>query len=153
MTTQYKFRATIESAGGGGAYIPVPWDVEQAFGKKRVKVKATIEGIEYRGSLVRMGGAGLILGILKDIREKTGKHPGDEIEVVLEIDTEPRLVEIPEDVQEALGAEPGLEEIFSQLSFTHQKEFVRWVEAAKRPETRRKRIVQLVQQLVEKKRQ
>ena len=72
MPTQHKFRAKIENAGGGGAYVSVPFDVEQAFGKKRVKVIATIEGHPYRGSLVRMGTECHILPELKEIREQTG---------------------------------------------------------------------------------
>ena len=51
------FRAVMKDAGDGGAFVTVPFDVEATFGKKRVKVKATIEGEPYRGSLVRMGAA------------------------------------------------------------------------------------------------
>ena len=69
----------IESAGRGGAYVTIPFDVEQTFGKKRVKVRASIEGIAYQGSLVRMGGPTHILGILKEIREKLGKGVGDSV--------------------------------------------------------------------------
>jgi hypothetical protein len=60
--SQHTFRAAIEDAGGGGAFVSVPFDVEQAFGKKRVKVKATINGVPYRGSRMRMGGSCHILG-------------------------------------------------------------------------------------------
>ena len=73
MSEKIKFRAVIEDAGKGGAYITAPFDVEQVFGKKRVKVKALIGGEEYRGSLVRMGGECHILGVSKAIREKIGK--------------------------------------------------------------------------------
>ena len=83
MSQKYRFRAVIENAGGGGSFVTVPFDVEKAFGKKRVKVKATIEGELYRGSLVRMGGTSHILGVLKDIRERIGKSFGDEIEIVV----------------------------------------------------------------------
>jgi hypothetical protein len=51
----YTFSARVESARGGGAYVAIPFDVEQAFGKKRVPVNATIDGVPYRGSLVLMG--------------------------------------------------------------------------------------------------
>ena len=49
------FTALIDDAGGGGAYVLIPFDVEKTFDKKRVKVRADIEGETYRGSLVRMG--------------------------------------------------------------------------------------------------
>ena len=84
MPTQHKFRAKIENAGDGGAYVSVPFDVEKAFGQKRVKVKALIEGQPYRGSLVRMGTECHILPVLKEIRHKTGKNFGDEIEIVVD---------------------------------------------------------------------
>ena len=70
MTNKRTFTAKIQNAGGGGAYVEVPFDVEEAFGSKRPKVKAMIEGVPYRGTLMRMGSECHILGILKDIREQ-----------------------------------------------------------------------------------
>ena len=55
MAEKHSFNAVIQNAGGGGAFVEVPFDVEKAFGSKRPKVKATIDGIPYRGTLVRMG--------------------------------------------------------------------------------------------------
>ena len=132
MVQKQKFRAVIENAGGGGAFVSVPFDVEQVFGKKRVKIKATIAGEPYRGSLVRMGGACHLLPVLKDIREKTGKSFGDEIEIELEEDTEPREVEVPQDLKVALGSNPEAVVFFMRLSYTHQREYVRWIESTKR---------------------
>jgi bifunctional DNA-binding transcriptional regulator/antitoxin component of YhaV-PrlF toxin-antitoxin module len=134
------FRAVIENAGGGGAFVKVPFDVEEVFGKKRVKVKALIEGEQYRGSLVRMGGPDHILGILKSIREKIGKDFGDEVEVTVGEDTEERVVVVPPDLAQALKADRAATALFQQLSYSHQKEYVRWIEEAKRPETREARI-------------
>jgi len=76
MTQKYIFRAVIEDAGGGGAYVNIPFDVEKTFGKKRVKVIASIEGEPYRGTLVRMGEPQHMLPVLKEIREKIGKSFG-----------------------------------------------------------------------------
>ncbi|MBN1922479.1 MAG: DUF1905 domain-containing protein [Anaerolineae bacterium] len=84
MSETYAFTACIEPAQGGGAYVAIPFDVEQVFGKKRVPVNATIDGIPYRGSLVRMGQPCHVLGILKSIREALGKQVGDTVEVTLE---------------------------------------------------------------------
>jgi len=69
--------------------------VEQVFGSKRPKVKALIEGVPYRGTLVRMGSEHHLLIILKGIREQVGKTFGDEVKIIVEADTEPRAVEIP----------------------------------------------------------
>ena len=75
-----------------------------------------------------MGGACHVLGVLKEIREKIGKSFGDEIEVVLEEDTEPRIVTIPHDLQKMLESYPEALAFFNQLSYSHQKEYVQWVE-------------------------
>jgi Bacteriocin-protection, YdeI or OmpD-Associated/Domain of unknown function (DUF1905) len=141
---KYSFRAVIEHGDGGGAGVVVPFDVEQAFGKKRVPIKATIDGVPYRGSLVRMGGPCHLLIVLKEIREKIGKGPGDEVDIVLEEDTEPRVVRIPANLEKALKNAPGAKTLFTKLSYTHQREYVRWIEGAKRPETRTKRIAQAI---------
>lgn len=147
MTSQHRFRAVIEDAGGGGAFVSIPFDVEEAFGKKRLKVKATIQGVPYRGSLVRMGGESHLLPVLKEIREKIGKSFGDEIEVVVEEDTQPRLVEIPADLLQAFVASSSAQARFNQLSYTHQKEYVGWIESAKRDLTRKNRIARAIEML------
>lgn len=147
MSQKQKFRAVIEDAGSGGAFVSIPFDVEKTYGKKRIKVKAKIGGEPYRGSLVRMGGDCHMLGVRKDIREKIGKSIGDEVEIEIQEDSEPRVVTIPEDLRQAFNREPEAEKLFSQLSYTHQKEYVQWIEEAKREETRRNRIGQTIKML------
>lgn len=153
MTHQHKFRAIIEDPGNGGAFVTVPFDVEKAFGKKRVKIIASIDGEPYRGSLVRMGGEAHILIILKEIRQKIGKTFGDEVEIVIEEDSGPRVVEPPQDLKAALESNPKATAFFGQLSYTHQKEYVDWIEEAKRPETRQRRILQALEMLEKGKRE
>jgi hypothetical protein len=153
MTPTHAFRAVIQDAGDGGAYICIPFAVEGAFGKKRVKVLASLDGLPYRGSLVRMGTDCHLLPVLKDIRQQLGKSIGDEIEVSLEEDCQPRVVSVPPDLQAALEADPGAQTFFHKLSYTHQKEFVQWVEEAKRPETRQKRIQRTLDLLLAGKRE
>lgn len=80
----YKFNAIIKKVPDiNGAYIEFPYDVRKVFGKGRVKVTATFDGVEYNGSLVRMGTTCHIIGIRKDIRKKIGKQPGDMIKVTI----------------------------------------------------------------------
>jgi len=141
------FRAVIENAGGVGAFVSLPFDVEQAFGRKRAMVKALVEGEPYRGSLVRMGGPDHVLGILKAIREKVGKSFGDEIEVSVEEDTEERVVVAPPDLKQALRVNPAAAALFRGLACSHQKEYVRWIEEAKRAETRKARVDKALQML------
>ena len=147
MSEKHTFRAAIENPGDGGAFVRIPFDVEQAFGKKRVKVKATIDGEPYRGPLVRMGEPCHILGVLKEIREKIGKTFGDEVEVTLEEDTEPRVVEVPPDLQQALDRDPVAKAAFQKMPYAHQREYVRVILEAKREETRRSRIAKAIEML------
>ena len=146
------FKAIIQDAGSGGAYVSVPFDAEQVFGKKRVKVVATIDGEAYRGSLVRMGGPRHILPVLKSIREKIGKGYGDEVEVTVAEDAEPRVVHVPDDLQQALAGDPEAAAFFQRLSYTHQREYVGWIVEAKREETRRARIERALEMLRQGKR-
>lgn len=123
-----------------GAYIEIPFDVEQVYGAKRVKVKATFDGVEYRGSIVKMGLPCYIIGITKDIRKKIGKKPGDIIEVTIEKDEEERIVEIPMDFKERIELDDNIKEFWNTLSFSMQKKYVVWITSAKKEETRIKRI-------------
>lgn len=80
----YEFEAVIKKVPDiDGAYIEFPYDVRKVFGKGRVKVTATFDGVEYNGSLVKMGTPCHIIGIRKDIRKKIGKQPGDMIKVTI----------------------------------------------------------------------
>ena len=88
-----------------------------------------------------------MLGVLKEIREKIGKSFGDEVEIVVEKDVEPREVAMPLDLLDALKGAPEVEASFARLSYTHQKEYVRWIEEAKREQTRKTRIDKAIEML------
>jgi hypothetical protein len=93
---KYKFKAKIETGDGGGAYVLFPYDTRKEFATKgKVPVTATFDGVPYSGSLIKYGNPLHILGMLKAIREQTGKGPGDIIEVVVWKDEEVRTVEVP----------------------------------------------------------
>lgn len=80
----YEFEAEIKKVPDiDGAYVEIPFDVKAEFGKGRVAVKATFDGVEYNGSLVKMGTPCHIIGIRKDIRRKIGKQPGDIVKVTI----------------------------------------------------------------------
>ena len=152
MTKKQSFTAVIQNAGGGGAFVEVPFDVEAEFGSKKPKVKATIEGISYRGTLVRMGTECHLLLILKSIREQVGKTFGDEVKITVEPDTEPRIIEIPAELKKLFRAEKEAKAIFEKLSYTHQREYVTWINEAKREETRQNRLVKTIEMLKQGKR-
>jgi hypothetical protein len=152
MSKKYTFTAMIQNAGGGGAFVEVPFDVEATFGSKRPKVKATIASVPYRGILTRMGTDCHILGIRKEIREQIGKTFGDDVAITVEPDTEPRVIEIPAALKKAFKADKEAKTFFEKLSYTHQKEYVTWIDEAKREETRQNRIAKTVEMLKEGKR-
>ena len=147
MTEKQTFTATIQNAGGGGAFVEVPFDVEAAFGSKKPKVKAIIEGVPYRGILTRMGTESHLLIVLKEIREKIGKTFGDEVTITVEPDTEPRVIEIPPDLKKEFKTAKDAKAFFEKLSYTHQREYVLWINEAKREETRHNRIVKTIEML------
>ena len=147
MPRKHAFTALIQNAGGGGAFVEVPFDVQKEFGSKRPKVTAMIEGVPYRGSLVRMGGEHHMLIILKGIREQIGKTFGDKVKVTVEPDTRPRVVDIPPGLAKAFRKEKGAEAYFNSLAYSHQREYVNYILEAKRAETRELRIAKTVEAL------
>jgi hypothetical protein len=145
----YRFKAKIETAsvGSGGACVYFPYDVEEEFGtRRRVPVKATFDGVPYTGSLVKYGAPQHMLGILKAIREQIGKGPGDMVEVTIQKDQIERTIEIPADLERLLKKEK-LTAVFDKLSYTHRKEYCRWITEAKREETRTTRLAKAVEML------
>jgi len=147
MPKKHTFTAMIQNAGGGGAFVEVPLDVEKEFGSKRPQVKATIGGVPYRGILTRMGGDHHLLIILKEIREKIGKTFGDEVKISVEPDTEPRVIEVPVELKKVFKTEKEAKALFDKLSYTHQREYVMWINEAKREETRARRVAQAIEML------
>ncbi len=138
-----KFSAELlQHEGMNAGYIEFPFDVEELYGVKgQVKVKALIEEkVMYRGSLAKMGHHCHILGITQDVRKQIGKDFGDTISVRLEQDLEIREVPIPNDVQKIFDKNKKAATFFERLSFTNRKEYIRWIESAKKNETRAKRL-------------
>jgi hypothetical protein len=144
---RYKFKAKIEAGNGGGAYVLFPYDTAKEFATHgKVPVKATFDGVPYTGSLIKYGHPLHMLGILKAIREQTGKGPGDTIEVVVWKDEEIRTVEVPA-LFKSLMKKEGLLPVFEKLSYTHRKEYCRWITEAKKEETRVRRLQKAVEML------
>lgn len=144
---KYKFIAKIQAGDGGGAFVFFPYEVETEFGTKgRVPVKATFNGVPDSGSLFKYGYPQHILGLPKKIREAIGKQPGDAVEVALWRDEEERKVEVPAEFQKLLKKE-GLLPVFEKLSYTHRKEYCRWISEAKKEETRLRRLAKAAEML------
>lgn len=139
---------------GTWTYLDVPFDVEETFGSRsQIKVKGTVNGVPFRSTLMPHGNGTHYMVVNQSIRESAGVQPGDTVEVAMEQDTEARTVIVPNDLEEALQKEnPSLLEPFLRLSYSHQKEYVDWIESAKKAETRTRRIEKAVVLLQEGKR-
>ena len=133
--------------------IEFPYDVEALYGTRgQVKVKATYDGVPYRGSLAKMGHPCHFLIVTKAIRMHLGgKKAGDTVQVTVQRDTEPRVVDVPDDLGALLEPRPELKAYFDGLAYTHQKEYVRWITEAKKTETRERRLHKTIEMLESKK--
>jgi hypothetical protein len=114
---------------------------------KKPKVKVSLNGYTYRSTVAVMGGL-FMLPLSQERRQAAGVKGGDKIEVTLELDTEPRTVEIPDDLAAELAKHPGTAAAFDALAYSARKEFVRQVESAKAQETRLRRIAGIVAKLI-----
>jgi Bacteriocin-protection, YdeI or OmpD-Associated/Domain of unknown function (DUF1905) len=115
-------------------------------GAKRFPVVATVNGYTWRTSVARMGGEFLV-GLNKEVRTGAAVAAGDTVTLELALDTEPRTVEIPPALAEALDSDPEAKAIYEGLAFTHRKEYARWIAEAKRDETRERRLAKALEML------
>ena len=142
-----KFHATILRTGKNTTGIEVPQDVlEELGGGKRPLLWVTIKKHTYRSAVGSMGGKPMI-PITAANREAVGVEGGEQVEVTLKLDLEPRTVELPEDLKAAL-VKGGVVDAFDKSAPSMQKEYVRQVEEAKALETRQRRISKIVEKLV-----
>jgi len=152
MTQDYiAFEGIIEQHGEiNAAFIKFPFSTEELFGKKgQVKIKVLLDGkVEYRGSLAKMKGNFHMLGLTQEVRKQLGKDFGDEISVKLWEDKEERMVEIPEDVLEIFNQNNSAFELYQKMSYTHRKEYMRWITDAKKPETRENRKIKMIEMIL-----
>ena len=142
-----EFEAAIELMGPKETWarIFVPFDVQHVFGaKSRVAVKGTLNGFPFRSSLFPDGDGRHYLYINRGLREGANAKPGELVRVELEIDTIPRKVEIPEDLMIILAQNPVADARFDKMDPSHKKEYVDWIESAKKPETRSNRVEQAI---------
>jgi hypothetical protein len=115
-------------------------------GAKRFPVLATVSGYSWRTTVTRMRGE-FLLGLNRAVRQEAGVEVGDTVDVKLELDTAPREVEVPEALANALAEDSKASAAFDRLAYTHRKEYARWIDEAKREETRRRRVAQALEML------
>lgn len=150
-TEPIHFKATIQQHGMmNAAFVEFPFSAEELFNKKgQVKIKAVFDGrVEYRGSLAKMKSESHLLGLTQDIRKQLGKTFGDEVSVSLTEDNEERTVEIADDIAAILIENPEAKALFDKMSYTHKKEYIRWIEEAKKTETRENRKSKMIMMIM-----
>jgi hypothetical protein len=144
-----QFRAIIQLNGKTATGIQVPAEVVENLGSgKRPPVRVTINGYSYRSTVASMSGV-FMLPVSAEHREGAGVSAGDEVEVDLQLDTEPREVSVPPDFTEALNREPDARRFFDGLSYSQKLRHVLSIEEAKTAETRQRRIEKAVSMLRE----
>ncbi len=127
--------------------IRVPAEAIAALGSgKKPKVVVRLNGYSYRTTVAAYGDV-YMLPVSAEHRTAAGLAAGDSVEVTLELDTEPRTVEVPADLAAALASQPGVAEAFDRLAYSARKEHVRQVETAKAQATRERRIAAIVAKL------
>jgi Bacteriocin-protection, YdeI or OmpD-Associated/Domain of unknown function (DUF1905) len=142
-----RFRATVELGGKTATGIEVPEDVVAALGSgHRPPVTVTIGGHTYQTTVARMGGRFLI-PLSAENRTAAGVAAGDQVDVDIAMDSGPREVTVPGDLAAALEHDDTARATFDGLSYTHRKEWVRWIEEAKKPDTRATRLAKTVESL------
>lgn len=135
-----RFRAMILQTGKTAMGFEIPPEAVDALGAgKRPKVLVTINGYTYRNSIAVMGGASMI-GVSSEHRGPAGVSGGDTVEVDLELDTAPRVVEVPPELASALAADPAAQAAFDRLSYSNRLWHALQVTGTNNPETRARRV-------------
>ena len=150
MEKIFEFDAVIQNGGEKwpeASCVYFPYDVHESFGTKgQVKVNVTFDGVPYRGSLTNMGSGHMVI-LRKDVKAKVGKSHGDTVSVTIQKDTEERIVEVPQELQDAFKTAPEAKAFYETLSYTNRKEYARWVSSAKRAETKERRLQKSIEML------
>jgi hypothetical protein len=144
-----KFQATILQNGKTATGIPVTEAVVEALGGgKRAPVRVTLNQYTYRSSIASVDGM-FMISLSGENRAAAGVAAGEQVEVEIELDTQPREVTVPPDLREALDQDTRAKTFFESLSYSGKLRFVLPVEQAKTPETRQRRIEKTLSDLRE----
>lgn len=144
-----RFRAIVELGGKTATGIRVPEEVVTGLGsRKRQPVTVTINGYTYRSTVAPYGGD-YMLPLSAENRGFAGVAAGDEVDVDVEVDTQPREVQVPADFAAALDGDPDARRTFDDLAYSHKRAWVESIEGAKAAATRERRISKAVAALRE----
>jgi hypothetical protein len=145
MALKKAFEVTLGS-NAGNLFFEVPFDVRAFFGKARPPVKVSLARHRYRSTIAVYGGRSFV-PVRRDHREAAGVKVGDTVAVVLELDTEPRIVAVPPALRAALAKDRVAKAAWQKLSYSHQREHAQAIVDAKKPETRQRRVARTLAML------
>jgi len=138
---QFRARLTRFEGVGTWMYVKVPFVAEKAFGRGgQIKVKGAINGISFRSSLMPDGDGSHFLVVSKFVRDKAKIKVGERVQVSVEPDGEPRVIEAPPDLAKALSKTKDAKAAWDSFSYSHRKAYVEWIVSAKKDETRKSRV-------------
>jgi hypothetical protein len=140
-----RFEGEVEQRDRGFV-VRLPFDPKEAFGRVRAPVVVRVNGHSFRTTTMRYGNVDLI-GLNREVRDAAGLAAGDHATFELVADTQPREVEVPVALATALHDDAAAREAFDTLSYTHRREYARWIDEAKREETRQRRVGRAVELL------
>ena len=140
------FKARFGGEKGETPMVEIPFDVKATYGSARAKVRVTVNGVTLRTTVAVYGGRSYI-GFRKEIRDAAGLEMGKTIAVTIEPDAEPRIVDVPTDLQRALAKNAAARKTFESLSYSHKREHAQWVAGAKKEETRARRVARVIEML------
>ncbi|MEQ1770512.1 MAG: YdeI/OmpD-associated family protein [Devosia sp.] len=141
MSSKQSFKTELIKGDGDTAGFVIPEKVVEALGQgKKPKVTVTInKGFSYPNTVAVMGGK-FMVGISKERRKLAGVQAGEMIDVTLELDAAPRVMEVPADLQKALDRNKAAKVHFATLSYSNQRRHIDPINDAKSDETRARRI-------------
>jgi Bacteriocin-protection, YdeI or OmpD-Associated/Domain of unknown function (DUF1905) len=144
-----RFRTTILQSSKTATGIPIPEDVVNQLGAgRKPAVSVTLNGYTYRSTIATVDGRPMV-GLSAENRAASGARGGDEIDVEIELDTAPRVIEVPGDLAAALEGEPAAMAFFDSLSYSQQRWHADSIRAAKTDDTRARRVAKSVEMLRE----
>jgi len=140
-----RFDATVEPRGAGHL-VRLPFDPKKTFGRVRAPVVVRVNDHSFRTTTMRYGSTDFI-GLNREVRDATGLSAGDRALFELSLDAEPREVEMPAELSAALERDLAARDVFDALSYTHRREYARWIADARRDATRTRRVAQALELL------
>ncbi len=151
----FSFEARLVRPEGTGTwtYFVIPLDLVELFGVKgTLQVRGTVNGVPFRSSALAYGDGSHFVAVNKAIRDRAHASAGDTVSVTLEHDDQPREIAVPDDLRRALDCAPAARAAFDSFSYSHKREYVEWIAAAKTDPTRQRRIASAVEKIAARQR-